>query len=71
MEVLINLNIQEWIKRELKEQLMFPRYGFFLFFFFPLSRLVSHFLSGDILGFDEEEILAYSSCVELLVLDHV
>lgn len=36
MEVLINLNIQGWIKRELKEQLMFPRYGFFLFFFFSL-----------------------------------
>lgn len=41
------------------------------FFFFPLSKLVSHFLSGDILRFDEEEILAYSSCVELLFLDHV
>lgn len=69
VEVLINLNIQGWIKRELKKQLMFARYG--AFFFLPLSRLVFHFLSGDILGFDEEEILAHSSCVELLFLDHV
>lgn len=36
----INLNIQEWIKRDLKEQLMFYRYRFFCL---PSSKLVFNF----------------------------